>query len=170
VVCLHLIRPFRGMLLTTMERPMSLSPNGSPPACTGCGDFLPFHYHASWRTVGRDRTHSRTVFSHPPVVTVRAAFTAYGRPMRGPLDLSAPLASARLPKPFHPMGLLRTRLSRCGPSPCGRLSRLPSTMATLTADMGIGGFQGRLLFPYLALLYIPSQLSHVPSDGLCEII
>jgi hypothetical protein len=27
---------------------------------------------------GRDRTHSQTVFSHPPVVTVRAVFTAYG--------------------------------------------------------------------------------------------
>ena len=33
--------------------------------------------------MGRDRTHSRTVFSHPPVVTVRAAFTAYGGLMRG---------------------------------------------------------------------------------------
>jgi hypothetical protein len=29
----------------------TLRPNGSSPACTGDGDFLPFHHCASWRTV-----------------------------------------------------------------------------------------------------------------------
>jgi Sulfite exporter TauE/SafE len=38
--------PFRGMLLTGAERPVSLSPKGSSPACTGDGDFLPFHQWA----------------------------------------------------------------------------------------------------------------------------
>jgi dTDP-4-amino-4,6-dideoxygalactose transaminase len=32
---------------------------------------------------GRDRTHSRTVFSPPPVVTMRATFTAHGGRLRG---------------------------------------------------------------------------------------
>jgi hypothetical protein len=72
---------------------------------------------------------------------VRATFTAHGDRLRGFPVLSALLASARIPKPSHPAGILRTHLSSCGPSPCTRLSRAPSIMATLTPSGRIGGFR-----------------------------
>jgi hypothetical protein len=50
------------------------------------------------------------------------------------------LASARIPKPLHPAGLLLGLPTGCGPSPCGQLSRPPTTMATLTPSRRIGGF------------------------------
>src|SRR5687767_8180443 len=38
------------MLLTETERPVLLSPNGSPASCKASGIFHPFHQYASWRT------------------------------------------------------------------------------------------------------------------------
>jgi hypothetical protein len=98
--------------------------------------------------VGTGRT-AELCLPIPPVVTVHAAFTAHGGPLRGTFTgLSALQASARIPKPSHLAGLLRTPLSRCGPSPCGRLSRPPTTMATLTSSSRLRGFLGLFPTPY----------------------
>jgi hypothetical protein len=45
-------------------------------------------------------------------------------------------------------------LSRCGPSPCTRLSRAPSTMTTLTLSRRLGGFRSCFQPPTSALLTI----------------
>jgi hypothetical protein len=45
-------------------------------------------------------------------------------------------------------------LSRCGPSPCTRLSRAPSTMTTLTLSRRLGGFRSCFQPPTSALLPI----------------
>jgi transposase, IS5 family len=50
--------------------------------------------------VGRDRTHSRAVSSHPPVVTVHAAFTAHGGRLGGLFTLVSFLTTlVRIPIP-----------------------------------------------------------------------
>jgi hypothetical protein len=43
--------PFRGSFFTVGLHPPPLRPNGSSPACTGEGVFLPLHHCASWRTL-----------------------------------------------------------------------------------------------------------------------
>src|SRR4030095_8371157 len=91
---------------------------------------------------GRDRARYLTArFSIPPVATVRATFTAHGDRLPGYLP-SFPSADICC---IHSITIRQGRtlrhLARCGPSPCTRLSRAPTTMATLTADRGIRGFQ-----------------------------
>jgi|SRR4029453_7589248 hypothetical protein len=115
--------------------------------------------------VGTGRT-AALCLPNPPVATVRAAFTAHGDPMRGLTGLSAPSASARIPKPLHLTGLLRTCLSRCGPSPCTQLSCAPSPMATLTPATCIRGFRASCLVRTSAPVYIMSWVSPVHRDGL----
>ena len=117
--------------------------------------------------MGRDRARYLTArFSIPPVATVRATFTAHGDRLPGHLP-SFPSADICC---IHSMTIRQGRtlrhLARCGPSPCTRLSRAPTTMATLTADRGIRGFQMCFHTVTSALLHIPDQLSHVPIDGL----
>jgi hypothetical protein len=75
-------------------------------------------------------------------------------------------AQALTPYGASSAGLLLAHPSRCDPSPCRRLSRPQSTMATLTADRGLRGFQMCCHTVTSALLHIPDQLSHVPIDGL----
>jgi hypothetical protein len=118
--------------------------------------------------VGTGRT-AELCLPIPPVVTVHATFTAHGDPMRGFTAFRVPLVSARLPPLWRLTGRHQcigyfTYLSRCGPSPCDWLSQSRSTMTTLTADMGIGGFWDGFPIPYLlsiALLRIPCPPSHV---------
>jgi hypothetical protein len=97
---------------------------------------------------------------------VHATFTAHGDRLPGYLP-SFPSADIGC---IHSLTIRQGRtlrhLARCGPSPCTRLSRAPTTMATLTADRGVGGFQMCFHTVTSALLHIPDQLSHVPIDGL----
>jgi hypothetical protein len=58
----------------------------------------------------------------------------------------------------HPTG--------CGPSPCTRLSRAPTTMATLTSLSCLGGFRGCFQPSTSALLTIMRGISCVHTDGL----
>ena len=107
----------------------------------------------------------------PPVVTVRATFIAHGDRLRGLTVLSAPLTSARIPKPSHSTGLLRTHLLSCGPSPCGRLSRPQTTMATLTSHSRIRGFLRLFPTPYFRSRYhrlkdLPCSHRWTPQDRL----
>jgi hypothetical protein len=118
-----------------------------------------------YQWVGTGRT-AEPCLPIPPVATVRAAFTAHGDPMKGFPAFRAPLTLARIPKPLHSAGLLLAHLSRCGPSPCTWLSHALTTMATLTAAGGLGGFGITCVLPSLALLSIPLLLSHVHRHGL----
>jgi hypothetical protein len=118
-----------------------------------------------YQWVGTGRT-AELCLPIPPVATVRAAFTAHGDPMKGFPAFRAPLTLARIPKPLHSAGLLLAHLSRCGPSPGTWLSHALTTMATLTAAWGIGGFGITFVLPSLALLSIPMSLSHVHRHGL----
>jgi hypothetical protein len=74
--------------------------------------------------MGRDRArYPSTRFSIPPVVTVRAAFTAYGRRLSGYLPSFPGFRHWRgFPSlSIRPPCTLRHLIS-CGPSPCTRLS------------------------------------------------
>jgi hypothetical protein len=120
--------------------------------------------------VGTGRT-AELCFPIPPVATVRATFIAHGDRLRGLTVLSAPLTSARIPKPSHSTGLLRTHLLSCGPSPCGRLSRPQTTMATLTSDSRIRGFLRLFPTPYFRSRYhrlkdLPCSHRWTPQDRL----
>jgi hypothetical protein len=106
-------------------------------------------------------------FSIPPVVTVRATFIAHGDRRPGPLP-SFPIHRHRQGFPSLSIRCKRTlrHLIDCGPSPCRRLSRPQTIMATLTAAEDIGGFRGCFQPSTSALLRIPMPLSHVPMNGL----
>ena len=122
--------------------------------------------------VGRDKARYLAArFLLPPVVTVHAAFTAHGGRLSGEVPC--------MPSSRHWRGCPRLDLregrtmryhSRCDPSPCTRLSRAPTTRATLTADTDRGGLQAGFPHPSLALLHLPCRLSHVPIDGLHGIV
>jgi hypothetical protein len=111
---------------------------------------LGFHWSGGCRQlrlsiliVGRDRTHSQTVFSHPPRCHRACGFHRTRRPPVRTLTLVSFLTtSAGIPMRYHTIRQGRTlrHLTSCGPSPCARLSRAPTTMAMLTADMDLGGF------------------------------
>ena len=109
----------------------------------------------------------------PPVVTVHATFPAHGGRPRGHLpsfpsaDIDQdPLASHSAGSYFEaPRELWPFALWPVLPPP--RWDVTPTTtMATLTADPDLGGLQAGFPNPSLALLPIPYQLSHVPSDRL----
>jgi hypothetical protein len=91
--------------------------------------------------VGTERT-AKLCFSIPPVVTVHAAFTAHGGRLLDLLPLSRS-AGLCLESQALSSNRVATRLpTSCGPSPCTRLSRAQTTMATLTPLVDIGGFRG----------------------------
>jgi hypothetical protein len=102
---------------------------------------------------------------------VRAAFTAHGDPMRGPLRRFRSTGTSKASQAFspygaRPVGLYFAHLSRCNPSPCARLSRALSTMATLTPSGRLGGFQGCYQPITSALLHIARRVSRVHCHGL----
>jgi hypothetical protein len=115
--------------------------------------------------VGRDRTHSRTVSSHPPRCHRACDFHRTRRPHERSYGF---WGSPDYEVDSHFPGALRgippgityfACLSRCGPSPCTWLSHAPSTMATLTPGMGIGGLQEGFPLPHVSL----SLTSHTSS-------
>ena len=100
----------------------------------------------------------RSCFPIPPVVTVRATFTAHGDRLSGPLPSFPFRLQPGFPGYRRRSGTLRHLIS-CGPSPCDWLSQSLSTMTTLTAGMSLGGFLDGFPIPTLSL----SFASHVSS-------
>ena len=106
-------------------------------------------------------------FLHPPpVATVRATFTAHGDRLPGQLPAFPAADIGCIPSLPMRQGRTLRHLARGGPSPCTRLSRAPTTMATLTAERGLRGVQMCCHTMTSALLPIPAPLSHVPIHGL----
>src|SRR5687768_18493853 len=125
-----------------------------------------YPHSIGWVRVGRDRARYLTTrLSIPPVATVRATFTAHGDRLPGPLPSF----------PFHPQpgfpGIQErnstlTHLTSCGPLPCTRLSRAPTTMATLTLSRHIRGFRSCFQPATSALVRIVWRVSYGHNDGL----
>jgi len=110
--------------------------------------------------VGRDKARylaARLLI--PPVVTVHAAFTAHGGRLGGLTVRSLLPPFPKMPWGSHVAGPLLPCLPSCGPSPCRQLSCLPSTIATLTADGDLGGFQDGFPISYLSLSFAFSSRS-----------
>jgi len=84
---------------------------------------------------------------------VRAAFTAHGDRLAGPLPSFPSATQPGSPGIQEQVRTLRHPIS-CGPSPCTRLSRAPTTMATLTPLKRIRGFRGCFQPPTSALVRI----------------
>jgi hypothetical protein len=84
---------------------------------------------------------------------VRATFTAHGDRLPGHLP-SFPSADICC---IHSIPIRQGRtlrhLARCGPSPCTRLSRVPTTMATLTLFRRVRGFLRLFPTPYFRSRY-----------------
>jgi hypothetical protein len=106
-----------------------------------------------------DQHGHKSCFPIPPIGTVHAAFTAPGDRLSGHLP-SFPLCRHWRGCPRLHIRHIRTlrHLISCGPSPCSWLSQPLSTMATLTADMDIGGFQDGFPTPSHSLSF-PFHLS-----------
>jgi hypothetical protein len=126
---------------------------------------------SSGQWVGTGRT-AFPVFSRPPRCHRACGFHRTRRPHERIYDV---LGSTASEVDSHFPGALRgtprcstsfVYLSRCSPSPCRRLSRPPSTMATLTPSRRIGGFQNCFQPITSALLTIVRRVSRVHCHGL----
>ncbi len=126
------------------------------------------------KRVGTGRTAERCL-PIPPVATVRATFMAHGDPRRGPLRRLGSADLRETSPALTPYGASSVdgyfaHLSRCGPSPCTRLSRAPSTMATLTPFGRLWSFGMGFPIRTSASIRIVRRVSQVPRDGLPKIV
>ena len=113
--------------------------------------------------MGRDGTHSRTVSSHPPRCHRACGFHRTRRPPERVSPLSFLTTSDRIPHLNIRQGRTLRHLSSGGPSPCTRLSRALTPMATLTPCRRIGGFLE--LFPTPSFRSPDHRLEGLPSSS-----
>src|SRR5882724_5235470 len=115
--------PFRGMLLTRQSVLPRLAPTAHWLPDKARGIFHPFCHCTSWRTNG--------VFPSPRCHRA-CGFYRTRRPPERVSPLAFLTTADRIPRLHIRQGRTLRHLSSCGPSPCTRLSRALTTMATLT--------------------------------------